>query len=261
MHQVVWEPSKKTLIFQPSGHFARGLTKTLAAEFMPHYSFRLAINSLPVRKPKKRGQYLGSLADRQLSKWANTGKLPRGRRCKRFEVIRQALTEAELVPIYAQLPVGDEALRVATMVDLVCRDMEGRIVLVELKCGFDDYFHVPNQGHMLAPLQNVEASFRNKAWLQLWLTTEFYHHTAHQFHQYTYASSYLLHVYENNTGVLTYTLTELPAWVKALNLPAIKNHLQSSRHTNKRQRSRILANEQRKAKRRFAMQKEKSSAT
>lgn len=261
MHQVAWDPSKKTLVFQPSGQFARGLTKTLAAQFMPHYSFRLAIESLPHRKPKKRGQYLGSLADRQLSTWANTGKMPRGRRCERFEVIRQALTDAELVPIYAQLPVGDQDLRVATMVDLVCRDMAGRIVLVELKCGFDDYFHVPNQGHMLAPLNHVEASFRNKAWLQLWLTTEFYQHTEHQFHQYKYATSYLLHVYENDKGVLTHSFTELPEWVKALDLTAVKTCLETSRHTNKRQRGRILANEQRKAKRRFAMQKQKSCVT
>lgn len=248
---VIWNSEKKVLVFPDTKQFARGLTKSLAAEFMPHYSFSVAIKSLPTRKAKKRGQYLGSLADRQLTTWATTGKIPKGRKCARFKIIQQALVDHQLIPIFAQLPVGFQDIRLATMIDLVCRDLKGRIILVELKCGFDDYFHVTNQGNMLKPLQSVPASFQNKAWLQLWLSTHMYHETQHRFHQYPYHASYLLHVFENSQSKLKYCFKPLPEWVCSLDLDEVKNTLKRSSTQNKRQRDRAVSNGCRRTNRKF----------
>jgi hypothetical protein len=63
------------------------------------------------------------------------------------EKLANALTEWKLVPIegLAELPLGDEDLKVGTALDCLCVHVEtGDVILIEWKCGFDHYLIIGN---------------------------------------------------------------------------------------------------------------------
>jgi len=255
---VAWDEKERVLTFPVAGSerklFARGLTKTLSAQFSPEFSISLVLKALKTIKKKKHGRFRGNLADHQLSTWANEGVLPGFNMDPRFDYIRNVLVEQQWIPVSAQLPVGCLHLRLATKIDLLCRDSDGKIILVELKCGFDDYFDVHNQGFMNYPFQHIPTSFRNKAILQLMITTYFYFHTRHRFHQYPYGGSYLLHVFEAEDCSLRHTLKPLPFWAFAS--PGLVQQvlllLKQSKNQNKRKRVQLMQNGSKRVRYRFS---------
>lgn len=256
--RVNWDPEHRVLIFPQSNArqrgrsvFARGLTKTISAAFSPEFSISLVLKAVPVIKTKKHGKRVGNMVDEQLNTWANSGLQP----CNYAEdgyfiQIRTAIEEQKWIPLCAQLPVGCVELRLATKLDLLCLDLKGRVIIVELKCGFDDYFDIHNQGCMMYPFQHVPTSFRHKAWLQLLLTTYLYFHTDHPYRNRPFGGSYILHVYEKANGNLTSSLKPLPYWTYASNemLQQCLCVLQKTRFQNQKDRRRLIQNGARRSR-------------
>ncbi|KAK3251045.1 hypothetical protein CYMTET_39589 [Cymbomonas tetramitiformis] len=85
------------------------------------------------------------------------------------------LSRAELLPVDAQVMVGDSETLTRTAVDVLCvskRDPQ-KTVLIEVKCGFDRYLS-SSSGKMRFELEAVDNSPRNQHHLQLAVTRELY---------------------------------------------------------------------------------------
>lgn len=252
-----WLEREKVLVF-PVGHtYARGLTKTLVADFTPEFSATVALKGVSRVKTKKHGLREGNRSDDHLSRWANEGAVPKAGADPRFDYIAQVLAAQRWLPVAAQCPVGCADLRLATKIDLVVQDVLGHIRILEIKCGFDDYFDVQNQGPMKHPFQHVPASFRNKAFLQLMVTEYLFHHTRHSWSSHEYRGAYLLHVFarDDDAGTLGHTLEPLPEWCRnaetlTLCLAVMKDSKAQTTHTRKR----VMTNGCRRARSRYARQ-------
>lgn len=248
-----WSEEHKVLIFQPGNTYARGLTKTLVADFTPEFSATVALKGVPHIKAKKHGRKEGNRTDLHVNQWSSDGNLPPAGQDPKFDYICQVLRDQRWLPLAAQFAVGCSELRLATKIDLVVQDLLGRIRILEIKCGFDDYFDIENQGSMRHPWTHVPASFRNKAFLQLFLTQYLFQHSQHSLRDKPYAGAYLLHVYEaDDQGTLKHTLDALPAWcgkdLSSETLEQCLEVLKQSRFQTKNDRKRTMTNGFRRAR-------------
>jgi len=192
--------------FQCEGRTLRGLHDFLSQTFFPTYDFKRA-NFGPVGQgapPSQRagtaaeGMRIGSLVDAQLrvitqllARHRELGlsvfiqpKLAvplRLRQDQQLLQLRQhlhlhtrrivtALHMLKLRPIASQLPVGHEVLRCGTALDLLCVDLQRRLVVVEIKSGFDAYYERHTMDPMRAPFQDKNDSPHNQHQLQLVLS-------------------------------------------------------------------------------------------
>lgn len=90
------------------------------------------------------------------------------------EIIR-VLALRDLRPIQSQVVVCHEELRVGTAVDLVCRhNKSGRIVIIEIKTGYDGYYFHHTVHNMLSPFTKLNDSPHNQHMVQLALTLAMY---------------------------------------------------------------------------------------
>jgi len=121
----------------------RGITSVIKELYFPEYRFTYSDGGVIGAPPKKKdtisGMARGRLVDRQVELWIRGGKVNR----KKFHPFSRAfiaLTERLcLKPVGAQVVVRDESCNIATLVDAVFLDPKGRVVLVELKTGFEGY--------------------------------------------------------------------------------------------------------------------------
>lgn len=243
MNRVVWNSEKRVLIF-PNGKYARGLTKTLLADFSPEFSARKALQSLDTRKIKRNGRKIGCRMDELMEKYVTKGiHTPKD---PKFCYITEVLKKNRWIPYKAQVPVGSEELRLATRVDLIVKDVFGTTILLEIKCGFDDYFTVANQGNMLYPYDTIPASCQNHAYLQLLFTEYMY---LQSFEEPNGIQSYLLHVFENADNEIQHTLTTLPDWCRNKEwFNTALGILKESRYTTSDDRKRALKNGQQRGR-------------
>ena len=245
-----WDASNKTLIFPTSNRFARGLTKTLAAQFSPNFSIREALRNQSTRRLKRGGKRQGNLTDKHLTSWANEGKAPKSGKDLYFDEIQKILNEKQWIPIAAQFPVGCEQVRLATKIDLLCKTMQGTLVVVELKCGFDTYFDVQTQGNMKQPFQDIPMSCRNMSYLQLSFTTFLFRHCHHRLSHYVYEGSFLVHIFHDKDGKIAGELSPLPVWgLDDILIYAGLDLLKANQSQTKQQRESIIRNGKRKRKR------------
>lgn len=89
-------------------------------------------------------------------------------------------TRLRLVPVGAQVVVRDEQCDLATLVDGVFVDERGRVVLVELKCGFEGYNDTSN-GYMRSPFQKFTNAPKHQHQLQLAFTRCMFERTFPEF--------------------------------------------------------------------------------
>jgi hypothetical protein len=86
----------------------------------------------------------------------------------------QFLADFHWVPVAAQYPVFSDKLRIATALDLLCRDENNKLILVELKCSkhsTPEPYQLAH-GYMAAPLRKVPRSYKNNHLLQLLLSQQ-----------------------------------------------------------------------------------------
>lgn len=75
------------------------------------------------------------------------------------------------IPVDAQVVVGCTKSRLATAIDIVARHFEtNRLILIELKTGYNGTFVEYNGHTMLPPFAHLAATPRHFAWLQLTLS-------------------------------------------------------------------------------------------
>jgi hypothetical protein len=192
----------------PSDKYARGLVKTLDVLFSPTMCAARAIRGTGNRKTAKRGTRAGIVLDELVGTWVDTGVLTAVHRANvQFMAVVQCLEANGLAPAATQVPVACTRLRVGTCVDLVCTNATGGTVLVELKCGFDDYYDVANQGTMSHPFRDFPATYRNKHLVQLLVTTYLY---AHSRQDERLDGAVVLRVFSDPTGAIRTELSPLP---------------------------------------------------
>jgi len=90
--------------------------------------------------------------------------------------IFQSLLTVNLKPVSTQTIVGCSILKVATAVDLVCKDLQGRVVIVEIKTGFMHYYR-RFRGYMNVLTPSVTDCPYHQHQLQLLLTYQLYRST------------------------------------------------------------------------------------
>lgn len=119
-----------------------------------------------------RGLTLGTQVHAEVCDWAQTQKVSSWKQkhpmpnAYTVAVIR-ALNALQLEPLAGEVAIFDESVPFATSIDLVCASAEGgKLVLVELKTGYEGYFTEGN-GHMTKqPLTRYKNSPLNQAMLQ-----------------------------------------------------------------------------------------------
>jgi len=69
-------------------------------------------------------------------------------------------------PLRAEFDVFDETLRIGTSIDMVCVNREGRLIFIEIKTGYRNYFD-DHSGYMAHSLSKLTDSPRHQAYIQL----------------------------------------------------------------------------------------------
>lgn len=232
-----------------------GLLPLLAKRFYPNYSYTKAIFNRPQsdeteyqqrqRKKQSRtratGIDMGMLVDREIAKTVDIltrvqdlpmsaffspksvkeANMPTWAKdmCKHMLIQTRAfwkeMDRLQIRPIQAQLPVGAEADRYATAVDVVCRNEVGEIIIIEVKCGFTGYYSCCTNKHMKAPLQRQTDSLANQHQIQLAATVELYKH-AHP--EEIINTCFILHIQENKVSCypLKPWAKNIPSWSELL---------------------------------------------
>jgi hypothetical protein len=246
-----WDEQRKVILLNDGHSFARGLTKTLDACFCPDFSIRVVLSQLKRKKAKRSGKFIGNKVDRELDRWVKKKRLKNPH--PYLLLIQNVLKQNEWTPIASQLDLACSALRLGTRIDLICENNEKELIIIELKCGFEDYYDVANQGNMLYPFTDVEISCRNKHYLQLWMTSWLFFHCQHSLSGRKVANAYVLRIF-NESQV---ELNPLPYWLVAdgERLRECIKVLKRCKNDTKRNRMRILKNGSQRSVRRYKKMK------
>ena len=207
-------PINQAITIGGSNTIARGLARSLSSVFSPNLS--PAVSLRMSRNITSRRQDLAKavrgLAEHTLGLGTHINIIESTHpHCLK---IREVLIGYNLKPVYSHLVVGCCDLRLATCLDLLCRDITGNLVVVLLKYGYDDYYDVQNQGHMKAPFDDVPSSFLNRHLVELLVAIWLFNHSNHIFSNERIDSGRILRVYKNDQDELTTELNELPSeWI------------------------------------------------
>lgn len=227
-----WSQLKKVLVFAGSNGevWARGLTKTLAAQFYPSF----CVKHLAVTEPSRpaQGRKRGRAYDAAVTRWVDTGK-----RAPSLDRLKDELAQRGWKTVRTQVPVGCRQLRLATRLDLVCEDREGRLVLLEIKTGYQHNWTVASAEKFLPPFQEIELTCRQISFMQLAFSQFLWHHN----HQKTLPLAYLVHVQEQSI-----CFEELPS-VYLSHMDQAVAQLATSVHDNRQTRTKLLRKKRRKA--------------
>ncbi len=121
----------------------RGLVPVLKKNFWSKYEYIPPKYKTRKTEIKNRfdGLLRGDLVHRQIETYVNRGvseiKKEEIHPFTKKAII--AMREWKWKPIIAELPIYDPILKIATKIDLICLDKDDNIVLVEWKCGMDNY--------------------------------------------------------------------------------------------------------------------------
>lgn len=91
--------------------------------------------------------------------------------------IWQTCIKLKLTPSACQVNVGSTDLRLGSAVDLVCKDAQGRVVIVEIKTGFMKYLFLHTSKPMNVIQPPINDSVFHQHQLQLLLTYQLYRTT------------------------------------------------------------------------------------
>jgi hypothetical protein len=156
----------------------KGLMPCLRELFYPQYRFsgsargderapvvRGARSSGSSRAGLSRGRHVDDTIQRCVERGVSNPS------CRASRHVLAALTRLGLEPIMTQVPVhgGRLGLRVGTAADMVCLDRRGRIVIVEVKTGFANYYDRSTE-RMLGALSAVPSCPKYHHQMQVMLT-------------------------------------------------------------------------------------------
>ncbi len=119
-----------------------------------------------VRKGLERGRRV----DAELSRWADSGAKVKHPFARKFVAWCR---RERLAPVASQVCVSDATANVGTLVDLVLMDGAGRLLVIELKCGFGGHYDAAS-GRLCAPFGPAPDSPRNQHLLQVAFTAHMF---------------------------------------------------------------------------------------
>ena len=185
---VKFVPKERCWVLSEPHTRLRGVRSTLQRRAWPSYDYKSAEKNCPtpqsarVRtgvRSARGGSARGAAVHEQLHAIAAHGLKAAQRMYKAKNIDMEPLAidvlknfaQQNLVLVGAEMPVYDARapLRMGSAIDLICKDKkDGRLVIIELKVGGDNYFKKYNayMENELAPLK-IENSPLNQALLQL----------------------------------------------------------------------------------------------
>lgn len=126
-----------------------------------------------LKNKRIKGFTLGNVVHEELCDWArmknkNTWKRKHPNPNTYTVKVIRALKMMKLEPLFGEWPIYDENIPYATSIDMVCASgtEKGRLVLIELKTGYQGYFNKGNQMMTRSPLKRVPNSPLNQAYIQ-----------------------------------------------------------------------------------------------
>jgi hypothetical protein len=179
--RVVFSPTLKCFVDVASTTKYRGITQLLKQVFWPDYSFKKAQapgpvgvgNSKFVKGPTSSKR--GTLVDLQISELI-AGKPITGKLHPFTALAFKALKAGNLQPVASQVVVYDAALRLATAVDILCENKDGKHVVVELKCS-SDFKYTAYNACMKHEFQQISNSIANQHLAQTLVTRALFERT------------------------------------------------------------------------------------
>ncbi len=157
----------------------KGLVPLLKRTCWPDYVYtpsQYKTKSTGVRNAFE-GMVRGDLVHRQIEMYVNHGWQKAEREFRELHPFTKkaivAMREWKWTPIISELPVYDPVLNTATKADLICLDKDQQMVLVEWKCGMDNYIARGNtvmHGPFKSEFSNCPL---NQAFVQLLFTKMF----------------------------------------------------------------------------------------
>jgi hypothetical protein len=209
----IWDPINQTITTGDSDQINRGLARSLSSVFSPNLSTAVSIRGSPDPTSRRPGPTQDVRLLKQASALRTPGNLTDATHPYYIQ-IRDILILHNLVPVYSNLAVGCCDLRLATCLDLLCRDATGNLVVVLFKYGYGNYYEVQNQGYMQAPFEAIPVSFVNRHLIELLVSIWLFNHNCPLLIPEKINSGRVIRVYKNDQNELTAELTELPAgWV------------------------------------------------
>jgi hypothetical protein len=176
----------------------RGITAVMKEKFFPDYVYRQPSGGGPildrkgavgaVKKPGRgSGMARGRLVDHEIQRWVENSKgiaVNASNITKTFHPFSRAfiaLTQRlRLTPVSTQVVVRDETCNIATLVDAVFLNSSGRVVVVELKTGFEGYNDI-STGRMHAEFAHLTYAPANQHSVQLAFTHAMFESTFPEF--------------------------------------------------------------------------------
>lgn len=135
----------------PYGNKARGLTRALEARIYSGHNLPLLARRASGPRPggawrgPSGGLRRGTAVDSQLSAIINGHRPASGRQLRLTRTVLAALANEGLQPVLAQRSVYDERAGVASAADVIALGQDGALVVVEVKCGYDEGRTAPAQ--------------------------------------------------------------------------------------------------------------------
>jgi hypothetical protein len=217
--------------------WARGLTKVLNSSFYPDF-----YPKLECERKSNVGKKTGILVDKQAALIIEK----KSRLRKTHPMIEKLYTEftrRDLTPIRSQFPVGCAHIRVGTKIDIICENNKKEIVIVELKCGFEEYHTKCNQDKMKSPYSELSQCCRNSHMLQLLYTTWLFHHCEHELSDRPLGIPLLIVI---NSDVC---VEELPPYLCNMSVKSGIRVMNETRYQTEKTRKKIIYNGKRRRKR------------
>jgi hypothetical protein len=179
--RVVFSPALKCFVDSQTGGRYRGITKLLKQTFWPAYNFKNAQTPGPVGVGNNRfvkgptASKRGTLVDKQISEIIS-GHPATGKLHAFTSLAFKAMRAGNLTPVASQVVVFDPARRIATAVDILCRNSAGSYVVVELKCSSDFKYHA-STGAMKHVFSQLDDSIANQQLVQTIVTRRLFERT------------------------------------------------------------------------------------
>lgn len=166
---IQWNPRTRRFEARSNGQALRGVHTVLARCVAPGFDYAVA-RQRSQAAPRMvttgtRGVLAGLMLDHQASQLVRSWPLcPVGAELE-VRTFRRLCLELDWQPVASQLLVGCQRLRLATRLDVLCRDRTGAYLVLELKVGYPHWDM--GTGWMLAPFASRTNCQLNSAQVQL----------------------------------------------------------------------------------------------
>lgn len=180
MHSIIAFDQRRKR-FTIDGKAVPGAHPTLKRCFYNTYSYAVSRTIASVATPHERHNYYGMQAGikldttitRSVELYSRTGVVPKmSRMSGNLKKFWWMCMNRNWQPVSSQVPVGSSIYKVATAVDVVCKDNSGNIVLLEVKLGYS--YNREGNAMMKHPYIHRRNSPLNQHYLQVLLTRELY---------------------------------------------------------------------------------------